>query len=270
MEKIVNFNSYDGTYLTGIFTCPDKAINHAVLMMHGLPSDKDEWGFYSDMSEFFLLHDIATFRFDFRYNGESKKGNLADITISEMILDIESAYWQLSNLVGKNVNISAVGTSCGGGVTVRWRNIFERHLKNVFLMAPVLDYEFEVTGKVRNISTHKLSSLPEEVSNILLKNGVLNDEIGYGLQMINEAHLFDIIDEFKKNNVPIIIFQGDLDTVVPIYITQEKISLFPMIRLVIIPNSDHGFATLGDNDLSDPITKKNHFTVFNEMLSILL
>lgn len=268
MEKQINFESYDGTSLTGIFSYPDESFRHAVLMMHGLPSDKNESGFYRDMAKFFNESSIASFRFDFRFNGESEKGSLSTLTLSEMVLDIESAYWQLSKLILPEVPISAVGTSCGGGVTLKWRNAFKRSLSNIFLMAPVLDYEFEVTGEEKCVK-QAFSGLSKKTLNVLRSKGVLNDDIGYGYQMINEARLFDIGVEFSQNEVPVVIYQGTHDTIVPITITKKCISSFPEVLLVEIPDAEHGFATADDDNLTAPGTKENHYKVYKSVIEKL-
>lgn len=264
MEKKVQFSSYDGTNLVGIVSLP-KRIDHAILMVHGLPSDKNEWGFYKDMACFFHERNIATFRFDIRYNGESEEGNLSDLTLSEMINDIESAYWTLiRELKGEIIKISIVGTSCGGGVSIKWNNEFDHSVDRIFLNAPVLDYEFEVTNEVQK-KQNKNAHLSSDNIKALLENGTLNSDVGYGYSMINEAHLFSIQDEFKKCSIPITIFQGNEDTIVPIHLTERNIKGFDNIELVIVDKANHGFAVSGDEELTDPGTKDNHYFVYNEM-----
>lgn len=264
MKKKVNFCSYDGTNLVGIISLPN-LINHAILMVHGLPSDKDEWGFYKDMADYLYERNVATLRFDIRYNGESEQGNLSELTLSEMINDIESAYWVLAReLNSETTKISVVGTSCGGGVTIKWYNEFNRPIEKIFLNAPVLDYEFEVTNEVkknRGADNHlSLSNL-----NILLEKGTLNADVGYGYPMINESHIFNIQNEFKKCSIPITIFHGNEDVVVPLHLTENNIQGYDNIELIVIDKANHGFAVAGDEDLSDKGTKDNHFFVYNEI-----
>lgn len=264
MKKKIRFKSYDGTNLVGIISLPT-TIDHAILMVHGLPSDKDEWGFYKDMADFLYERNIATLRFDIRYNGESEKGDLSNLTLSEMINDIESAYWELvGEINGTTTPISIVGTSCGGGVTIKWNNEFNRPINKIFLNAPVLDYEYEVTNEVqkkRSTYTH-LSTLN---INTLLEKKSLNADVGYGYQMINESHLFNIQNEFERCSVPITIFQGNKDTVVPIGLTESNIKGFDNIELIVVEGADHGFAVAGDEDLTKVGTKENHCFVYKEI-----
>ena len=132
-------------------------------------------------------------------------------------------------------------------------------------MAPVLDYEYEVTGARRAVSSNSASSAGEDTLQELARHGKLNKDIGYGRSMLNEAHLFDGGWETAHCSKPLTIFQGDADSVVPISITRDLIQNAKSAKLIVIPNADHGFAVLGDDDLTDPMTKKKHETVYDGM-----
>jgi pimeloyl-ACP methyl ester carboxylesterase len=266
MEQPVTFSSFDGARLAGIVSTPTMNPRALALLMHGIPSDMDEWGFYKDMASVLGDHGIASLRFDFRTCGKSQPGSLSTLTLSQMINDIESAYWELMRKFGQSIPVYAVGTSCGGGVSVRWSNVFGRNLARIFLMAPVLDYEFEVTGKRRAILDNCHASLSDQDQSELATKGMLNKDIGYGIPMVNEAHIFDARSELGTARPLITIFQGDADSVVPISITRSTISDLPRIELVVVPSADHGFAVEGDDDLSAPGTKVNHRFVYDQMI----
>ncbi len=268
METKMFFKSYDGTKLVGILNKPERSIvKAAFLMMHGIPSDKDEWGFYKDMSVALEKENYASFRFDFRYNGESTSGNMDQLTISGMTNDIDAAYWQLRNTIGVNTSIFVVGTSCGGGVTIKWIHNFKRQVKRVFLMAPVFDYEYEIFGCDYFKSKDGNFSLPPELIDGLERNGCINSEIKYGRSMINEAHLFNAIDEISSITNNLTIFHGEEDTVVPIQKTERIVEKFiERIELIKIPHANHGFAVDGDEDLTSEGTKKNHHYVYAEII----
>lgn len=260
----VSFPSFDGMLLRGILTVPRES-KAALLMMHGIPSDKNEWGFYSDMAGYFAARGVASLRFDFRGFGESSINETCLLTLSTMVNDIDAAYWKLVEHVADGTAIFAVGTSAGGGVTLKWMNTVARPVAGAFLMAPVLDYEYEVTGARRVVTSTCASQASEDTLQELTQNGKLNRDIGYGRLMLNEAHLFDGGREASQCTKPLTIFQGDADTVVPISITREMIQNSKSAKLVVIPYADHGFAVSGDDDLTDPMTKKNHETVYDGM-----
>lgn len=268
METKKNFESYDGTKLVGILSKPNQGIERAAfLLVHGIPSEKDEWGFYKDMATFLSKNGYASFRFDFRYNGESEKGSLEQLTLSAMISDIEAAFWQLERCVSDETPIYVVGTSCGGGATVKWANSFKRDVEKIFLMAPVFDYNYEILGYSEPEDKEKHIELVKDQRDLLNSMGYVNDEIKYGRAMVNEANIFDSIKELDNSNCDIIIFQGDSDTVVPIEITEKNInSSNKDIELIKISEADHGFAVEGDDDLTADGTKENHYYVYNEMI----
>lgn len=264
--ELIKFNSLDGTELNGVFTHQksDTELRGCFLLMHGIPSEKNEWGFYSDMAEYLSENGYASFRFDFRYNGDNNgDGTMLSLSINGMLLDIEAAFQIITAKV--NCNYYVVGTSCGGGVTVKWLNVFNHNIKQCFLMAPVLDYAYEVTGKKQELF---LSNSPQEILNSLLENGYLNDDIHYGKTFFDDSLIFDGAKELNNCNIPISFFQGDSDSVVPYSLTKQIIhkseKSFPFHT---IKNADHGFAVLGDDDLTAPGTKQNHYTVYSLIIS---
>lgn len=260
----VQFTSFDAVVLQGTVTLPPLP-KAALLMVHGIPSDRDEWGFYTDMSEYFAGVDIASLRFDIRGCGGSAPFPLEALTLSAMIADIDAAYWALREIIGGDIPIHIVGTSCGGGVSLRWHNLFNRRIASIQLMAPVLDYEFEVTGSTWTVRPDGPSGLNLELAAKLESTGKVNDDIGYGRAMLNEAHLFNGAAELAAAQCPVTIYQGAQDSVVPLSLTRAMIADETKTELVVVEGADHGFAVDGDDDLTDPATKANHRFVYREM-----
>jgi pimeloyl-ACP methyl ester carboxylesterase len=135
-------------------------------------------------------------------------------------------------------------------------------------MAPVLDYEFEVTGAERSVTRGGPSLLSADLTRKLSGSGCLNDDIGYGRAMLHEAHLFDGASELGRSSAPIVIYQGAEDSVVPIALTRSIVGDLT-IELFVVEGADHGFAAPGDDDLTDPATKANHRLIYSEMLARL-
>lgn len=272
MKQRISFESFDGTQLVGVFQSSQiMKLKGAFVLVHGIPSDKDEWGFYSRMADILEQKGYATFRFDFRDNGESQKRDTKNLTLAQLINDIDAAYNQVRNMLGNQIAIYMVGTSCGGGVTVKWKNVYKREVCKIFLMAPVLDYEYEVYGKRRTSDFSQFRILDTSSKKTILEQGYFDSDIKYGLSILNEARLFDPVDELNKVDCDIIIFQGASDTVVPISITKEiLLKVKKDIELYEIPGADHGFAILGDDDLTTAGTKENHIRVYNKMYEEIL
>lgn len=270
METKINFKSYDGTKLVGIYQAPDSALLKGIfLLIHGIPSEKDEWGFYKDMAAELEAKGYASFRFDFRCNGESDGGNINNLTLSELVNDIDAAYCKLISIAKVSSPIFVIGTSCGGGVTIKWINSFHRKVNHVFLMAPVLDYNYEIFGTDLNSDVDPSEIIPMNLQEQLNKNGYLDREIQYGLAMINEARLFNAEAEIRylSSDINITIMQGNADTVVPYSKSQHIANIFHhKIQLITVPDADHGFAVEGDDDLTANGTKANHRFVYSEIL----
>lgn len=268
METKINFKSYDGTKLVGIYQAPESVSPKGIfLLIHGIPSEKDEWGFYKDMATELEVNGYASFRFDFRCNGESAGGDIINLTISGLVNDIEAAYCKLLSMAKNPLPFYVIGTSCGGGVTIKWINSFHREVNHVFLMAPVLDYNYEIFGTDLTNDVEPSAIIPENLQIQLNKEGHLDSEIHYGLAMINEAHLFDAEFEIRYLNSDITIIQGNADTVVPYSKSQHMAEIFDnKIQLITVPDADHGFAVEGDDDLTAPGTKANHRFVYSEIL----
>ena len=265
MEKVL-FSSFDGTSLNGILTIPEGVgqMRGLFLLMHGIPSEKNEWGFYSDMANVLSQNGFASLRFDFRLNGENTNdGSMKELTLSGMIMDIEAAYQLLRSQFDDDLYV--VGTSCGGGVTVKWLNTFKHNIKKCFLMAPVLDYVYEATGVRREtFFAERQVGIVEKLNNI----GYLNDDIHYGRAFFNDALIFDGVNEVNQCTTPITIFQGTDDSVVPIELTEQIVGESQRkINFCKVSSADHGFAALGDDDLTSPETKKNHNYVYQKMIA---
>lgn len=267
METILRFTSFDGTPIEGILNRPfDDHIRGVFLLMHGIPSGKDEWGFYSDMAMCLSENNFASFRFDFRYNGNKEPLPMTDLTLSGMVNDIEAAYIFIKKQFLDH-KFYVVGTSCGGGVTVRWLNVFNHNIDGCFLMAPVLDYVFEATGITRRDLIKHNYELPLSIVETL-NEGYVNQDIRYGKEFFNDAILFDGKNELTMCSKKVIIIQGTDDTVVPIGITKYMIEGLD-IKLIEIPCADHGFAVEGDDLLTFPETKKNHYSVYQMIVKEL-
>src|SRR3989344_7637187 len=73
--------------LVGILTQPDKPTDRVVVLVHGFSVDKEEDGIFTKLAKQLTEAGFATFRFDFRYHGESG-GNWKDFTVSGEVEDL--------------------------------------------------------------------------------------------------------------------------------------------------------------------------------------
>lgn len=244
-EALIEFSGADGVQLVGVWTQPASP-TAVVLMTHGLPSDRDEWGFYSGMSQYLASAGVASFRFDFHCCGESGGGAFEMLTMSAMKNDMDAAARILTerSLAKRYM----VATSASGGIAWDWLQGADLAVERLFLMAPVLNYQYEVFGQLPRGA---------ELASVQTDNG-------YGLGMANDAVRFDPV-ALGTAKFPVTIFHGTADTVVPFHGSAEA-SERTSAELVAVDGVDHGFAALGDEDLSWPETKRNHRYIYEELL----
>lgn len=269
MEEIIRFKSLDGVQLVGTVSMPSDAPLHAVLLAHGLPSSRDEWGFYRDFARTLNAAGVASLRFDFRFNGDSAPGQLSNLTLAQLVVDLEAAYRVLTTRVPLSVRVAVVGTSCGGAVVTRWASAIRRPQTRIFLMAPVLDYVYEATGLRKTFDSVPSDALLGQVLAMVNSGRKFNDEIGYGLPMLCDALAFDAASDLRDCGNEVTIFHGTADSVVPFDTSKEIATLIPRIQLISVDAVGHGFAVQGDDDLTHPSTKQHHESIYAQVLARL-
>ena len=266
METTLTFASLDGTELVGTMHVPKGSSSYSALMVHGLPSNRDEWGFYRDFAVALGEQGITSLRFDLRFNGDSAHGNFSGLTLGQLACDVEAAYRELVRQTTTAASPVVVGTSCGGGIAIRWASSFRREANKLFLMAPVLDYVYEVAGLRAESGEIPSPRFVSEVRNRAASGVKLNEEIGYGLPMLCDALTFDSVRELQCVRRSTTIFHGTADSVVPFEISRRVSELVPSVQLIPIAEADHGFAVKGDDDLTHPGTKANHQFIYQQVL----
>lgn len=285
MDTLVKFISFDGTKLEGIFSCPKK-IRAAVILLHGCPSEKNEDGFYSEISdderkykkkggmvEYFLDQGIASFRFDFREHGDSEcTSNSSNLIISGMINDVESAYHELRKRVPNDMPISVVAASFAGGIAINWINIYKREVECLFLLAPLLNFADTIRKHHITCIIDGFESLTKECMGELHENGYA--EYG-GKKMskafINEAMLMNIEFSFSQLKNKTIIIHGTDDPVILYQESKKFVQTYnPSCELIPITGAVHGFGVQGDLEWTYPKSLFNHEQIYNIMIGRII
>ena len=278
-EQEIKFQSLDGIELNGALTFPkdDASIRGGFLLLHGCPAYMDEYGFYRDintndgMSEFLAAHGYVSLRFNYRSQSKDiKPEEMGDLSISGMIVDTESAYHKLVEHLKNDLPIYVVGTSFAGGISIQWINSFERDIKHLFLMCPLLNMRHALKASNALVSNGVFELLSPDIIAGLQKEGqVYRNGIKMNYAFFDELLTMNVKREFSLLKCPSTVFHGTIDSSVPYEDSKEFVEKHSNRQSVLYTyeNARHGFGQLDANGKSDPILKKrNHHDIFKKML----
>jgi pimeloyl-ACP methyl ester carboxylesterase len=240
-EEKIEYYSADGFRLVGLRAVPPNPRGW-VVMTHGITQNKDEFGgYYGDLARALNSIGIGTLRFDFRGHGESS-GDSMDISIVGDVLDIHATLRQV-----EEGPIAIVGTSFGSGPAAFVAEEARASVRCLAFVAPVIDYDRtflrpETPWAKASFGPAALSALPEK------GHLLLDGKHRLSPRLIEEFHLLDPIASLARSRVPTLIVHGDKDSMVPYAASYAAATRLPTVKLVTLPNTDHGFSDIGDED----------------------
>jgi pimeloyl-ACP methyl ester carboxylesterase len=216
-------------------------------MCHGIASHKQEYlDLYPRLAEIIGQEGIGSIRFDFRGHGESS-GTSLDFSVTTQLIDIDTIINWLNNQADlANLPLSFVGVSFGSAPGIFYQKLHSV-FKEISLFAPVLSYratfvEPTTSWGQRNFSANAWGEAKGK--GFLLLDG----EFKMSLQLLYELMLLDPLSIIGSINVPIQIFHGTDDTVVPCSVAETISKSYSQIDVRVIPNMGHGLYVTGDDD----------------------
>ena len=237
-QKKVKFLSKDGLKLHGTLAIPKGNISGIMLMVHGITSDRSEWGIFDMVAEEMAKEGIASLRFDFRGHGDSSLDqNL--ISLGGILSDVLSAWGELENQIGadgKQLRRFTLGSSYGGGLSYSAASRIGR-IDRAFLMAPVFNYLTDLDN-----------CAPKWRAELKRKDHLRYNELKLGRPLANEAMYFDPL---AGPPVPATIFHGTLDTDVLIDLSRDAVARYSNLELIPVKGAGHVLNTPEDYDLEN-------------------
>lgn len=245
----VEFTSSDGVRLSGTQVLPSDPVKALILFVHGITSDRAEWGVFDEAAEVFAEGGAASLRFDYRGHGESQIP-AREITLAGIGRDIEAAWRELQRLA-PNVSSFVVGSSFGGGLayhTAAMTGGFSR----AFLLAPVFDYAQDIK-----------KTAPDWKSDIKRNGFIQYSSLELSPAIVAEAEAYQSIP--ANANLAATIFHGTKDDDVPISSSRTAAARHSWIELIEVEGAGHVIAAPGDLDMEEELSWKLVREVFAQM-----
>lgn len=231
----VKFESRDKLKLHGTLTSPSKKVRGIMLLVHGITSDREEWGIFERLAQVVAADGIACLRFDYRGHGESALDS-SKISLAGILTDILSAWDELERRVepANTAMRYIIGSSFGGGLAYAAAGRIGR-IKRAFLLAPVFDYLVDIEN-----------CAPRWASDLKRKDHFSYNDLRLGRAIVNEAFYFDPL---AGPAIPTTIFHGTADTDVSIELSQAIATRQSKVQLIPVEGAGHVLNVPDDLDL---------------------
>ena len=235
-SKKVKFASRDGLKLHGTMAVPSCPVTGALLLVHGITSDRSKWGIFDQVANELAKKGIASLRFDYRGHGESSLDE-DKISLFGILSDIMSAWAELEKRLeidGKALKRYIMGSSFGGGLSYAAATHIGR-IDRAFLLAPVFNYLIDIEN-----------SAPRWHADLKRNDHFRYNDLRLGRALANEAFYFDPL---ALGTVPTTIFHGTADTDVLIDLSRKVAARHSHIELVPMKGAGHVLNVPDDFDL---------------------
>lgn len=234
--KKLKFESRDGLKLHGTLTTPACKVVGAILLVHGITSDRSEWGIFDKLAEELTKDGVASLRFDFRGHGRSRLRS-DRISLSGILSDVISAWETLERELetdSTRLKRYLLGSSYGGGLAYAAASRLGR-IDRVFMVAPVFDYLTDL----KNCAP----KWREELGN---KDHFHYNDLKLGRALADETFYFDpLAGEPVKGT----IFHGTADTDVLFELSRAVAARHSDLELVPVEGAGHVLNVPDDLDL---------------------
>lgn len=194
--EYITYPAADGTMIPGYLTIPAGSVRKnlpAIVMPHGGPESRDEWGF-DWLSQFYASQGFAVIQPNFRgsagYGDEWYQKNGFQSWRTSIGDVVDAGKWLIAEGIAKPDKLSIVGWSYGGYAALQSAVLAPELFKSVVAIAPVAD----------------LNTLKSNAKNTY-GSAVVRDFVGNGPHVTEGSPARNV----EKIKAPVLMFHGDYD-----------------------------------------------------------
>lgn len=267
-ELVFDIKTPDGFNLKAISCIPENP-KKIVLMCHGISSHKQEYlDMFPILASHLYEHDVGSVRFDYRGHGESS-GTSLDFDVVSQLIDIDAVVkWIKSNIDMECCHISYVGVSFGGAPGILYHDIY-RAFDKISLFAPVISYKdtfvTPITKWGKDNFNHQAWEKARDEGFLLL-----DGEFKVSIALLNEFLLLDPVSKLAGIDLPIQIYHGTDDSLVPCSVVEGLSITNPEIDVHIISGMGHGLYYVDDEEGVSNDSKRIQDDYYNETVRFLV
>lgn len=235
-SKKVRVVTPDGIPLAVVTEEPEGQYRGVAILAHGITVEKDEGGFYSNLSKELTADGIRTIRFDFRGHGESG-GFSNEMTIAGEITDLTTVIEFARKRFGGPIAI--VATSFGASIALLYAALKTTSVKTYVLLCPVIDYSRTFLKPVTPWGKKEFGPKRLEIAR---KRGFLSvGGFRLGTKLFTEFMFYKPGEILAELSIPTLLVHGTKDSMVPFAVSKAYTRKARNCRFLPIPGADHGF-----------------------------
>ena len=269
-KDIVLDGSYNKPILTDVFYKQDSKKKDVIVFSHGFKGFKD-WGAFNQIANFFAERNFVFIKFNFSHNGTSSSDmlNFVDLdafgnnNFSKELDDLGFVIdWVFSSSIFNNLDITLIGHSRGGGISMLKTREDDRIKKVVTWASP----------------SNFMKSIHEDKINIWKEKGVAyiyNSRtkqnmpifIQFYQDCIENKSRINIQEAITNIKIPHLIIHGDKDPTVDIDQALDLKKWNNASELFIVKDADHVFGATHPYD--EQVLPEHFNDIINRTISFI-
>lgn len=237
-ENIVNYKSIDGIRLSGTHMKNQNQTKCCIVMCHGLKTDREEYGDFTELSKILLDNGYDTFRFDFRAHGKSE-GKDIEMTIEGLKKDLEATLFLLQNEGYSQLGI--IGASFGASILSLINYAYFPQVKKLIVYSGSIDNNKGNPKGSLGIENYKKALIDGSVN---IQSKTTGKIMTLSETFMRETRKLTPEEKIKKINIPILFLHG----------TEDKTTSYEVSKAIAEQCKNSYFATIegGTHGLHEP------------------